>query len=208
MEFFKALVAILMLKWGHEAGIGEIDNRWVDKKPEVEELTQLYIDVAKEGALIDPQADAMLLATISWYESRLSRKPPDGDPRYNMGVRVGTVVGPMQISKVAPTYVVLWPGGERWRGLTVEQMRDPRTNIELAYFNLKYRKSACGGPPGTWIAAYGMGKCPGHWGDNWSIGWEGKRRCKTLTWMMKKAAEKGVYTMPSDWSCSALAKSP
>jgi hypothetical protein len=204
MDFYAALVTVLMRLWGHEAGVGEIDNRWEDKKPEVEQLSKMFVETAKSGDLVDPQTDAMILATLAWYESRIMLKPPDGDVMHLHEGNVGTAVGPMQINKAAPYYVVQWPGGERWKGLDVAKMRDPATNIELAYFNLKFRKDTCGGPPGVWIAAYGMGKCPKKWGqDNYSIGWEGKRRCKTLTRLMKKLAEKGGYTMPTDWSCSA-----
>lgn len=206
VDFFQALVAVLMLQWGHETGVGDQDNRWEDKKPEVEQLAKFIVDEAKEGYLVDPQTDAMILGTQAWYESRLKLQPPDGDIMHLHQGDVGTAVGPMQINKAAPFYVVQWPNGERWRGLDVAKMRDPKTNVELAYFNLKYRKDTCGGPPGAWIAAYGMGHCPQHWGDNWSIGWEGRRRCQTLTKMMKRMEKKGVYTMPADWSCATLPK--
>jgi hypothetical protein len=206
MDFWKALVTVLMMKWGHAAGVGTIDNRWDDKKVEVEQLSQLFVEEAREGALVDPKTDAMILTTIAWFESSLMLQPPDGDPRYNMGVKVGTVVGPMQVSKAAPTYLPLWPGGAEWQGLTVARMREPKVNVAVAYFNLKYRKQSCGGPPGAWIAAYGMGKCPSHWGNNFSIGWEGRRRCKFLTGLMKRVAADPTsgYTLPENWSCSQV----
>ncbi len=202
MDFFKVLLTILMLKWGHAAGVGTDDPRWAEKKPEVETLTQIFLDVAKPGVLVDPNTDAMLLATQCWFESALKLKPKDGDPTHLLAGNVGTVVGPMQISKAAPGWVSLLPGMEKWKGLTVEQMRDPATNVALAYDILTYWKGACGGPPGVWIAAYGMGKCPVKtWGGNSAIGWEGRRRCKTLTWMMKETVKQG-YAMPDDWSCT------
>jgi hypothetical protein len=204
MDFFKILVAVLMLRWGHEGGVGETDNRWVDKKPEVEELTQLFINTAEEGKLVDPHTDAMILATQAWYESRISLKPPDGDPMHLRTGDVGTVVGPMQISKAAPGWVKLWPELGQWNGLTVKEMREPKVNVALAYDILQLWKKLCGGPPGVWIDAYGMGHCPKKWGDSYGIGWEGRRRCKTLTWMMKKTAEKGAYTMPEGWNCTGL----
>jgi hypothetical protein len=205
MDFFTALVTVLMAKYGHEGGIGQIDNRWVDKKPEVEALSQIFIDTAKNGSLVDPQTDALILATQAWYESRVSLKPPDGDPRYQMGKKVGTVVGPMQISKAAPGWVTLWPESEKWKGLNVEKMRDPKTNVDLGYDILKFWKSQCGGSPGVWITAYGWGKCPTKlWNGNRTVDWEGKRRCKTITWMMKKLEKENVYQMPENWSCLTL----
>jgi hypothetical protein len=201
MDFYKILFAILMLKWGHASGVGQDDGRWLDKKPEVETLTQIFVDTAKPGVLIDPDTDAMLLATQAWYESALKLKPKDGDPLRLHDGDVGTVVGPMQVSKAAPGWVVLLPGLGHWKGLNVEKMRDPATNVRLAYDIIKYWKDTCGGPPGVWLTAYGWGRCPTQlWNGNRTVDWEGKRRCKTLTWMMKEAAKEG-YKMPDDWQC-------
>jgi hypothetical protein len=204
MKFYAELVAALMALWGHEAGVGDDDPRWETKRDEVDYLTQVFV-AAADGTLIDPRTDALLLGTVAWYESRLSLRPKDGDPLHLPSGDVGTVVGPMQVSKAAPSWVRGWPGlAEKWDGLTVERMREPSVNVELARDILVFWKDQCGGGPGVWLTAYGWGRCPPKRGANGErlVDWEGRRRCSTLWKLMNRVAARDVgYLAPLGFYC-------
>jgi hypothetical protein len=211
MTFAKVLAYVLMSFWQIEAGVGpeNDDPRYDDKMTEVSQLTDMFVETAKDGHLVDPETDAAILGTISWFESRIMLKPKDGDPRFSGGRNgkyQGSVVGPMQISKGAPIWVKTWPMRDEWLGLTVEQMRDPKTNVKLAYDILTYWKDTCGGPPGVWISAYGSGKCPGKYGKNsYSITKGARGRCKMLVRIMQGLASNkhGIkYVIPPGFSCA------
>lgn len=202
--FTSALAAALMALWSHETGVGEHDSRWEPKSDEIDYMTQVFVDVASDRWLIDPKTDAILLAAVSWHESRVSTHPKDGDPLHLAGGDVGTVVGPMQVSKAAPGWIKLWPElRERWSGLTVDQMREPRVNVELARDILSFWKERCGGPPGVWLTAYGWGRCPTkRWDGRRSIDWEGRARCKTIRRIIEYVASREVgYETPLSFRC-------
>jgi hypothetical protein len=209
--FGKALGLLMVLMIMREApGVTDPNDKRLDKRRvEVKELAALHIEVAKKGQLVDPLTDAAILTGISFYESRHMLKPKDGDARFNWRTQksVGTVVGPMQVSKAAPRLVKIWPEPWRtkWKGLTVKKMRDPKTNIALAYDILKMWKDMCGGPPGVWVTAYGWGRCPkyDYTRKHKYVDWEGRRRCKLITQTMERLAKnpEAKYDMPEKWYC-------
>jgi len=207
----KALGLLMVLMILREApGVSDPeDKRIAKRRKEVDAVAAIHIEVAKEGKLVDPITDAAILSSVSFFESRHMLKPKDGDARwsYKRQKSIGTVVGPMQITKAAPLFVKSWPKAMRnkYEGLTVEKMRDPKLNIELAYDILALWKKRCGGPPGVWITAYGWGRCPSYdytrkhkWVD-----WEGRRRCRLTTQTMKRlvASDSLEYEMPDKWYC-------
>jgi len=209
----KTLAYLMILMFSREApGIMKNTPQMEARRQEITQLAKIHAEVAAPGHLVDPQTDAALLAAVSWFESRHMLKPRDGDARYNQAQQklVGTVVGPMQVSKAAPQIVPTWSIlGPKYKGLTVEKMRDPRKNVELAYDILRQWKDQCEGSPGVWITAYGWGRCPGKtFGPSErTVDWEGKRRCKLATQTMirmEKAARTDpnfTYTVPKDWYC-------
>jgi hypothetical protein len=202
-SFHAAAVAALMAMWSSEAGVGVDDERWGDKRDEVDYLVQTFADASSVDPLVDARTDVLLLGSVAWYESRLSLRPKDGDPLHLPGGDVGTVVGPMQISKAAPSWVKNWPElAKKWPGLTVEAMRDPVVNIRLAHDILSFWKTQCGGPPGVWLTAYGWGRCPNVRGRGHVVDWEGRRRCRTMRRLMDRVASEDVgYSVPLDWAC-------
>lgn len=209
--FGKVLGLLMVLMILREApGVSDPNDKRIEKRrKEVNAVAAIHVEVAKKGQLVDEKVDAAILASISFFESRHMLKPKDGDARYSQAQKklVGTVVGPMQVSKAAPRLVKIWPEPWRskWDGLTVKKMRDPKTNVELAYDILKMWKDMCGGPPGVWITAYGWGRCP-----KWDytrkhkyVDWEGRRRCRLITQTMVRMAKDDElgWKMPEDWYC-------
>ena len=121
------------------------------------EMTTIYVDVGKAGLLISPDADSILLAAIGYEESRHRPKSPDGDCSY---LRTGTkcrAFGPMQINKSTPS--ILGNIDLSWKGSTLEQLRDPATNVKAAYRLLTYWKDQCKGGPAQWLGAWSAGRC-------------------------------------------------
>jgi hypothetical protein len=151
---------------------------------------------AAEGALVSTEADMALLTTIQWYESRFRVDTPDGDCFQTItGRKTCWAVGPMQVSKAFPQWVKGWSAEERetWAGIGVKQLRDPETNVRVGYGLLKRWKTLCGGERlGTWITAYGSGKCP----RGGRVDREGKRRCATTRRILVR-----LEALPEDWKC-------
>ena len=152
----------------------------VDHRISVYELAELYHEVGSEGALVSPDADPYILAAWGFFESRWRVHSKDGDCHPNG--RYGDVcssVGPMQVSK----------GATRWpyfahMNLTVKKLRDPETNVRVAYEGLKFWKARCGGAISVTLDSFQRGRCAKR------PSWEGRRRCAL-------AAAMGGF----DWNC-------
>ena len=118
-------------------------------------MAQLYVEVGSDGKVASADTDTVLLATIGYEESRHKPKSPDGDCM--MG-GVCQAVGPMQVSKSTPW--VLGRIDPIWKGAKVDDIRDPRRNVEAAYRLLQHWNNECAGSTtenllGNWSA----GKC-------------------------------------------------
>ncbi len=90
--------------------------------------------------------DPFFIAGIAWHECRF-RLECEGDGNF----------GPMQLNDSAPRWL---PNVDaKWKGVTREQLEDPRTNIEAGYDVLFHHKKLCGKGPLEWITAYRSGRC-------------------------------------------------
>lgn len=197
MGFWKALLALMFLSLYSEAPYikNSTKEKHVQHRESVQIMADNFVKVGSRGELIDPQTDAIILTSISWYEARFRSKPSDGD--------MGAVLGPMQISKKAPTWAPLLEidDKEKWEGITTEQLRDPKKNVEFAYDVLRSYKNKCeSNDPGDWLDAYGAGKCLPAKG----FGMEAKRRCAYAMVLMKRLANdpKAKYTVPEGFVCA------
>ena len=154
----------------------------------------------EEDYLVNPEVDLNILATIQLFESRLRPNTKDGDCiRHYKKIGGENIikfdcrsVGNMQISRGA----VKWAQNidhEKFKNLTVEDLRTPETNTRVGYYILKQFKTSCKSSlPGVWITAYGEGKCP----KNNQLDMEGLRRCAVLTEELKTQS-----IMPINWKC-------
>lgn len=122
-------------------------------------MAQLYVDVGKEGRVVSPEVDPVLLAVIGYEESRHRPAVHDGDCHLSLkGPAVCEAFGPMQVSRATPGVLVRID--DEWKGTTVKDLRDPRRNVEAAYRLLRYWNDQCEGAKldglmGNWSA----GKC-------------------------------------------------
>lgn len=161
----------------------------------VAHLARLDIEAGAAGALVSPDVDPVVLATIQWYESRLRPDVEDGDCyllRSWAGLRrVCRAVGPMQLTTSARSFL-LAVDGETWRGRDID-LRDPATSVEAGYRALVFYRGFCPGPPWRQLAAYGMGRCPGR---HSAPGFEARRRCYLLTALLRHLGR-----LPADWRC-------
>jgi len=121
------------------------------------EMSRIYVDVGKAGLLISPDADSMLLAAIGYEESRHRPQSPDGDCSHLPGGTKCRAFGPMQINKSTPS--ILGNIDLSWKGSTLEQLRDPETNVKAAYRLMVYWKDQCKGGPAQWLGAWSAGRC-------------------------------------------------
>lgn len=122
----------------------------------VKTMTELYVSVGSEGALISREADPIVLAVIGYEESRHRPRVKDGD----CGIgNTCNAIGPMQLSKASPWF--LSTIDPTWKGLKMEKLRDPETSVRGAYAMLKHWKKACPGTPSHWLGAWSAGKCFG-----------------------------------------------
>jgi hypothetical protein len=204
--YVKALVLIMFGLLYHEAPAIEHSTNpvHIQHREDVQALGNIFYTTGQPGDLVSPDIDPLILAAMSFEESRFRQHGSDGDPRFTGGrmycpkpgpcysprtpvVKVGQSVGPMQISRGAPTWVQLWEKAkyedvEPWHGLTLEQLREPSNNVSFAYMLLKRFKRECGGSPAVWIDSYGRGHCSpgGHFGN------KAKIRCKHVDSFVKK----------------------
>ena len=195
---FELLLAAMMAIAG-----GEIHDIDTDARREYREgvatLARINVETAQDALLVNPEVDAALLTAVQWYESRFRPQVRDGDCRMlglgNSFRKVCSVQGPMQLMKGAgklPLFV-----GTPFEGLSNQELKKPERNIPAAYRALGYYKRICGGPPGVWITAYGMGRCPKRsWYGLSSLHWEGARRCALLTGILESTG-----TKPKGWRC-------
>lgn len=127
---------------------------------EAAELAVAFVDVGRAGRIVSPKVDAALLAANAFYESRWWARGKDGDCSYTRGARpvlVCSSVGPEQVSKGARWFLPRFDAS--WRGVTVEQLREPRTNVRAGYAILRHWSLLCGSPAKA-FAAYRRGSCP------------------------------------------------
>lgn len=119
-------------------------------------MAELYFKAGSEGAVLSPDADPILLAVIGYEESRHRPKVKDGDCGLGGGCNA---IGPMQLARSAPwTLANIDP---QWKGMKVEQLRDPQTAVKGSYQLLRYWKQQCPGTPAHWLGAWSAGKCFG-----------------------------------------------
>lgn len=178
------------------------------------------------------------------YEQRVRHAGPKGlvpawmvQPR-----RVCPAIGPMQISsgnrflapsfaevrelfhKVRPWDVLVGQGHDPWtvgrvERLSVEDLRDPLTNVRLGYALLWHWKVAAdlglparetrATPPGVWLTAWGWGKLPGpHPRTVRYVDREGRQRCALATRLLAQLAEAAHaegsgfrFEVPEGWYC-------
>lgn len=152
----------------------------------VYEMSDLYVKVGAEGVLVSPEADPLILAAIGYEESRHRAKVPDGDCQQTFGMprRICWSVGPMQLSRATTKWWGTIAPGEA--PLTIELLREPETNVRVAYRALKYWQQTCGGDLTTAFGSWAAGKC------RRSIG-IGRRRCA----LAKALAEATQVQMPA-----------
>lgn len=148
--------------------------------------------------------------------------PKDYKPVYVMNCNA---VGPMQLAKGHRGTLQRWLeivtefGRDRgWdfadekslkqNPFTLDDLRDPRTNIRIAYAELQHWKGECrdsGGadaPVGVWLTAYRYGKCPprGKSSGRFYIDSEAKARCAMVQKMANKLKEE-AFDEVTDLRC-------
>lgn len=106
-------------------------------------MVEQYIAVGSEGAIVSSEVDPLLLAAIGYEESRHRPKVSDGDCIHTMTMtkRVCMAVGPMQLSRATPW--ILGNIDPVWKGMKVDDLRDPETSVKVSYRLLKYWKDTC-----------------------------------------------------------------
>lgn len=150
--------------------------------------------------LVNPDVDLNILANIQLFESRLRPNTKDGDcltHYHKVGKDIVSIkdcrsVGSMQISKGAVKWIQNIDS-EKFKNLTVEELRTPEMNARVGYAILKQFKASCKSSlPGVWITAFGEGKCP----KNNQLDFEGVRRCSVLTAQLEAS-----NSLPENWKC-------
>jgi len=201
----------------------------IQHREDVQALGEYFSETGSRGKLVNEYIDPTILAAMSFEESRYRRHGRDGDPRVvggylsctrpgpcNISLKpksVGQSIGPMQISRMAPSWVKTWEEmdpqiGRPWAGLTLKKLRDPATNVAFAYALLEKYKRDCGGPPAVWIDSYGRGKCSPRRNGKYWVGKKAIRRCRHVDNFVKKIAEQDPeFIVPENWSCRTW-KSP
>lgn len=170
-------------------------------------------DEVSDGRLINHDMDMLILSAVNYRESRLKNPTVDGDCHFEhrlqnvpsllwpkdykpVSKQVCNAVGPMQLSRGNVGNLVNWPevaaefSEENKSRFTVDDLRDPKTNVRIAYAELEHWKHECQdkgveAPVGVWFTAYRYGHCPvknraGHF----YIDEEAKTRCKLVTRMV------------------------
>lgn len=193
------------------------DGRLIDRNTDVLILSAVNY---RESRLRNPSVDGDCHEQAIGIGAKPSAYWPKGFvPKYRM---VCKAVGPMQINRGSAENLVLWPevrkdfGVERGWPTTVEaerqllhetnlltetDLRDPKTNIRVAYDELAHWKTECrdkdgeAAPVGVWLAAYMYGHCPvrgrsGHF----YVDSEAKKRCTLVNSLAEKLAAEGYKT--------------
>lgn len=191
-----------------------------------------------DGRLFDKQTDVLLLAAVTYRESRFRLPPADGDcshthrlakvpsglwPKGYVPVMklICNAVGPQQLNRGNTAHLPPWaeiqalfperswrsPEGRKLDKLTLDQLRDPETNIKLSYGVLEHWKNECRGkdgpaPAGVWFTAYRYGRCPFHYKtDKYHIDYEAKERCDLVSKMAAGLKDSG-FSLPSGFRCT------
>ncbi len=120
---------------------------------------------------------------------------------------VCNAVGPMQIAKGNLHNLPSWPevssefSDRGWSSdepasikqnpITLEELRDPKVNVRLAYAALEHWKNVCRdkdgaeAPVGVWFTAYRYGRCPAkHRSGEFYVDEEAKTRCSLVASMV------------------------
>lgn len=123
------------------------------------EMSRIYLEVGASGDIVSPAADPLLLAAMGYEESRHRPNIEDGDCRFvePRPKQACNAFGPMQLSKATPG--VLGNIDPKWKGYTVEVLRNQQTNVEAAYRLLRHYKDTCSGGPASWLGAWSAGRC-------------------------------------------------
>lgn len=121
------------------------------------QMAQIYLEIGFRGELVSPDVDPLILAAVGYEESRHRPHGHDGDCTGTGSTRTCHAVGPMQLATSTPG--VIGRIDPKWQGYDVERLRDPHTNVEVAYRMLKFWKAQCSGGPAVWLGAYSAGRC-------------------------------------------------
>jgi len=123
-------------------------------------MAESYVAVGSEGAIVSSEVDPLILATMGYEESRHRPTVKDGDCYQTNGMTkpLCRALGPMQVSRATPS--ILGTIDPAWKGLKVDELRDPLTSVKVSYRLLKYWKDTCKSKSldallGNWSA----GKC-------------------------------------------------
>jgi len=124
------------------------------------EMAEHYLEVGREGKIVSPDIDPILLATIGYEESRHRPDSPDGDCFFNgmSKEKKCNAFGPMQLNKGIP-WVLNRINEDFWEGVTLESLRDPGQNVQAAYDVLHYWKTSCSSDTANFMGSYMSGKC-------------------------------------------------
>ena len=230
MTFVEALTAaILALLMREDPRIAREPERQAKWLASVSQLTPLHAEVGARGLLVSPQVDALLTSSVNYAETRFRLPAPSGDcyqthpyrnvpslrwPRgYVPKMRwVCPSIGPMNVAQnnrfvvhTWPEVVTLIPGLSTER-LTVEQMKNPKTNIQLGYGILAHWKSACPNKkapaaPASWLTAYRWGRCTPQHHNKRYFDPEARKRCERVNFMIEHMKANTELSIPSGWSC-------
>lgn len=182
-------------------------------------------DEVSDGRLINHDMDVLVLSAVNYRESRLKNPTVDGDCKFVhalQNVPSGSwpkgykpvykqrcnAVGPMQIARGNVGNLLSWTEvatefSELSKSrFSVEDLRDPKTNIRIAYAELDHWKNECQvkgeeAPVGVWLTAYRYGHCPvKSKAGRFYIDAEAKARCKLVTTMVSKLTDDAAGLTP------------
>lgn len=159
----------------------------------------------RESRLKNPSVDGDCFFTHKLQDLPSASWPKGYKPLYKKQCRA---VGPMQLAVGHRSNLPNWrevsmefssdrgwdyeePKSLKQNPFTVEDLRDPRTNIRIAYAELEHWKHTCVGkdrseaPVGVWLTAYRYGSCPplGKASGRYYIDEEAKKRCSLVAEM-------------------------
>lgn len=183
------------------------DGRLVNHDMDVLILTAVNY---RESRLKNPSEDGDCLFVHALQDLPSSAWPKGYKPVYKKRCNA---VGPMQLAKGHAPFLSSWfevasefsaergwvpeqPATLKQNPFKEEDLRDPRTNVRIAYAELAHWKQECRGkdhaeaPIGVWLAAYRYGHCPslGKSG-RFYIDKEATVRCKLVQSMVRAIAD-------------------
>ena len=161
----------------------------------------------RESRLKDPSVDGDCRLVHALQGQPSASWPKDYKPVYK---RQCKAVGPMQLAVGHRSNLPSWrevsmefstergwdyeePSTWKKNPFTVDDFRDPRTNVRIAYAELEHWKYLCVGkdgaeaPVGVWLTAYRYGNCPARSKSTgrYYIDEEAKTRCKLVSEMVE-----------------------